>query len=183
MSFSENLQAIRNEKKLSQEQLAELLNVSRQAVSKWENNGGYPETEKLIQMAQKLDVSLDALLLDQQLIDSSENTPSNTSVIFPVNITITVKAQDGKIIGSFYKFRITKLLFTKKEGPKCVICGVNNSNFLGDNLILVGVYATYEDAEKELNEIQKTMRNLETSYHLKYTTSKALRWFNVISSE
>ena len=36
MSFAENLQRIRKEKQLSQEELAEILNVSRQAVSKWE---------------------------------------------------------------------------------------------------------------------------------------------------
>ena len=39
MSFSDNLKAIRKEKNLSQEELAELLGVSRQAVSKWESGG------------------------------------------------------------------------------------------------------------------------------------------------
>ena len=41
MSFSENLQAIRKKNRLSQEELAELLGVSRQAVSKWELGIGY----------------------------------------------------------------------------------------------------------------------------------------------
>lgn len=61
MSFAENLKQIRNKKKLTQERLAELLSVSRQAVSKWEQGVGYPETEKLIILAKVLDTSLDWL--------------------------------------------------------------------------------------------------------------------------
>ena len=41
MSFSENLQAVRKKKQLSQEELAELLGVSRQAVSKWEHGDSF----------------------------------------------------------------------------------------------------------------------------------------------
>ena len=43
MSLSDNLRALRKQKGYSQEQLAERLNVSRQAVSKWESDNGYPE--------------------------------------------------------------------------------------------------------------------------------------------
>ena len=49
MSFAENLKQIRKEHGYSQEELAELLDVSRQAVGKWENGQGYPEVEKLLQ--------------------------------------------------------------------------------------------------------------------------------------
>ena len=48
MSLSENLQNLRKINNLSQEELAEKLNVSRQAVSKWESGSGFPETEKII---------------------------------------------------------------------------------------------------------------------------------------
>jgi len=132
MSFSENLKVLREEKNLSQEQLAELLDVSRQAVSKWENDSGYPETEKLIQIAQKLDVSLDSLLLDQQLIDDVVDNSKNDSIIFPVNKTISIKSKEGKYISAFYKFRIRKIVLPKKEGPNCMICGTNSSVFLGE---------------------------------------------------
>lgn len=50
MAFSEKLVKLRKEKGLSQEALAEQLNTTRQAVSKWENGQGYPETEKLLMM-------------------------------------------------------------------------------------------------------------------------------------
>ena len=62
MSFSENLKQIRKEHHLSQEELAELLDVSRQAVSKWEQGQGYPEVEKLLLLSTKLNISLDALM-------------------------------------------------------------------------------------------------------------------------
>lgn len=61
MSFGDKLQNLRKEKKLSQEQLAEKLNVSRQAVSKWESNQSYPEMEKLIEMTKIFGCTLDDL--------------------------------------------------------------------------------------------------------------------------
>ncbi len=62
MSFSENLQYLRRTNKITQEQLAEELNVSRQSVSKWETGEAYPETEKIIMLCDKFDVTMDALL-------------------------------------------------------------------------------------------------------------------------
>ena len=62
MSFAESLKQIRKEKGLSQEDLAELLDVSRQAVSKWEQRAGYPEVEKLLLLSNRLNISLDSLM-------------------------------------------------------------------------------------------------------------------------
>ncbi|MCR4763422.1 MAG: helix-turn-helix domain-containing protein, partial [Lachnospiraceae bacterium] len=53
MNFAENLKAIRKEQGISQEELAEMLDVSRQAVSKWESGNGYPEVEKLLIISEK----------------------------------------------------------------------------------------------------------------------------------
>ena len=64
MSFGENLKQIRKQRNITQEELAELLNVSRQAISKWESGNGYPETEKLITLSRELNISLDYLLND-----------------------------------------------------------------------------------------------------------------------
>lgn len=62
MGFGEKLFKLRKEKVLSQEALAEKLNTTRQAVSKWENGQGFPETEKLIMIGNVFEVSLDYLL-------------------------------------------------------------------------------------------------------------------------
>lgn len=66
MSFGEKLYKLRKEKGLSQEALAEKLHTSRQAVSKWENGQGYPETEKLMRLGTIFGVSMDYLLKDSE---------------------------------------------------------------------------------------------------------------------
>ena len=53
MSFSENLQYLRKKQNLTQEQFAEQMEVSRQAVSKWESGQSYPEMEKLLQICEQ----------------------------------------------------------------------------------------------------------------------------------
>lgn len=60
--FSENLKKIRKEYNLSQEQLADELGVSRQAISKWESAIAYPEMDKIIALCDKFDVNIDDLL-------------------------------------------------------------------------------------------------------------------------
>ena len=71
MTFGEKLFKLRKERGLSQETLAEQLGTTRQAVSKWENHQGYPETEKLLLLASIFDVSADFLLREEA---ASENT-------------------------------------------------------------------------------------------------------------
>jgi len=67
---------------LTQEQVAEFLGVSRQAVSKWEAGKGYPETEKIMLLADKLEVSLDYLMLDKkENINHVEQYQSHTTII------------------------------------------------------------------------------------------------------
>ena len=61
-NFSDNLKKIRKDNNLSQEQLAEELGVSRQAISKWESGSSYPEMDKIIQMCNKFNLNIDDLL-------------------------------------------------------------------------------------------------------------------------
>ena len=62
MTFGEKLFKLRKEKGLSQEALAEQVGTTRQAISKWENNQGFPETEKLLQLSNIFEISTDYLL-------------------------------------------------------------------------------------------------------------------------
>src|SRR5699024_10052725 len=64
MEFGEKLFKLRKEKGFSQETLAEKLNTSRQAISKWENGQGFPETEKLLMIGNIFEISIDYLLKD-----------------------------------------------------------------------------------------------------------------------
>lgn len=66
MDFGQKIQNLRKEKGLSQEALASQLNVSRQAVSKWETGEGYPEIDKLLLISELFGVSLDYLMKDQE---------------------------------------------------------------------------------------------------------------------
>jgi len=61
MSFSQNLKALRLKKEMTQEQLANMLGVSPQAVSKWETSETYPDGALLVPLANALEVSLDRL--------------------------------------------------------------------------------------------------------------------------
>ena len=61
MAFGERLQEVRRRAGLTQEQFAAELNVSRQAVSKWESCRGYPEIEKILYICNQYQVSLDEL--------------------------------------------------------------------------------------------------------------------------
>lgn len=61
MTLGNRISSLRKEKKLSQEFVAEKLNVSRQAVSKWENDLSSPDTENLIALAKLLEVDVDFL--------------------------------------------------------------------------------------------------------------------------
>ena len=74
MTFGEKLVRLRKEKNLSQEALAEQVNTTRQAVSKWENGQGYPDTEKLLIISHLFQVSVDSLLKDNpEVYEAYEN--------------------------------------------------------------------------------------------------------------
>lgn len=62
MSFGENLQYLRKQKEITQEQLAEQLEVSRQSVSKWESGQSFPEMEKLLQICNMFHCNMDTLM-------------------------------------------------------------------------------------------------------------------------
>lgn len=66
MNTGDKLAKLRKENNYTQEQLAEILGVSRQSISKWESGIMYPETDKLIRMSELFDCSLDYLLKDSE---------------------------------------------------------------------------------------------------------------------
>jgi len=73
MNFAEKLFTLRTQSGYSQEALAERLNVSRQAVSKWETGPTLPETDKLIAMSELFHVSIDSLLIDSISLNTFES--------------------------------------------------------------------------------------------------------------
>lgn len=72
MNFAEKIQKMRKERDLSQEELAEILHVSRQAVSKWEAGQCMPDLNKLIDLSEYFNTSIDSLVKDEETRSDKE---------------------------------------------------------------------------------------------------------------
>ena len=101
MTLGEKIAIQRKELNYTQEQLADILDVSRQSISKWESNIAYPETDKLIALGKLFDCSMDYLLKD----DVTEKTGDSVSdSIFTEKVTeISKKVMTDKNKGKAKK--------------------------------------------------------------------------------
>ena len=76
--ISERIYTLRRKSGLSQEQLAEKIGVSRQAISKWENGSSVPDLENLIALSACFQISMDELTSDRPLASQSKVPPAST---------------------------------------------------------------------------------------------------------
>ena len=107
MKLSDNLKIIRKDNNLSQEQLAEKLGVSRQAVSKWESGQSYPEMDKMLLICKLFNYDIDELM-NENIVEVSENRQSK------ININKYIEEFFGfinKIIDMFSVMRFRDILF------------------------------------------------------------------------
>ena len=86
MNLNEKIINLRKEKGLSQEALAEALDVSRQSVSKWESGASLPDTDKIIAMSELFGVTTDYLLkedppMEFEDVESAEESVEPTEII------------------------------------------------------------------------------------------------------
>lgn len=85
MTFGEKLQQLRMKSGMSQDKLAEMLEVSRQAVSKWERDETMPETEKVIRISEIFNVTTDYLLKDNaEKIYEEQNVKRSSDLFSPL---------------------------------------------------------------------------------------------------
>ena len=77
MTLGEKIATLRKESNYTQEQLADILGVSRQSVSKWESDVAYPETDKLIELGKIFNCSMD-FLLKKEITDKIGNQMPRT---------------------------------------------------------------------------------------------------------
>lgn len=82
MTIGEKIYELRVEKALSQEKLAEMLEVSRQAVSKWELGQAVPDVDKIIKMSELFSVSTDTILLKETNDKPSDNNPLHLGSVY-----------------------------------------------------------------------------------------------------
>lgn len=158
MEMSENIRTLRKARGMTQEQLAERLGVSRQAVSKWEAGVGYPETEKLLLLARALETSIDALM---------GAAPPEVPAAQPAG-SIAVTAFDGRQVVQCRSVRVDDILAPGKNEPRCILSGVDRTTLLGDHAVTLGFYATQEDAQREVEAIAAAMARGERAYTLRF---------------
>lgn len=77
MAIGSKIASARKAKNLTQEQLAEIMNVTRQSVSRWESEQSYPEMDKIGFLAEALGVSCDYLLREEQETADTKTESSN----------------------------------------------------------------------------------------------------------
>ncbi len=174
MSFGENLQAIRKKNNLSQEDLAEMLGVSRQAVSKWELGEGYPEVDKLISISKQLNVSLDSLMNNE----GNSSIPENSRTSETIRI---VSPNEGVIINASKVSRSSRFK-GMKNSPKYALFASDKSDasVWGAQNTFLAWYRNLEDITKEISEIQKALDTGATSYSLQYSVKVKQNLFRTI---
>ena len=94
MGLKEKLTQLRKNKGLSQLELAEMMGVSRQAVSRWENGLSVPSTDKLKQLSDLYSVSLDSLLSNSEETATSQNPEIGETITINAHYTPTTASVD-----------------------------------------------------------------------------------------
>jgi transcriptional regulator with XRE-family HTH domain len=174
MSFAENLKQLRKERQLSQEDLAEILDVSRQAVSKWEQGIGYPEVEKLLLIARKLRISLDSLM-ETEIAQKSNLQMQN------ITGTITITSPIEHVIATCHKVMSSQKMSGRKSSPQYALFGRSEGTgmFGEEPTIFLGWYANENDISKEITKIHDAIMNGVATYTLKYSVRTKKRFLGM----
>ena len=163
MSFADRLKEARRISGLSQEDLAEQLDVSRQAVGKWEQGQSYPEVEKLLTLCGVLNTSLDALMADELPKSCrSDITPTAPSE------SILIPSENGINLVRCINIQCSQP-YKSRKGPKFALFGVSGyTPFWGPHNNLLGWYADEASVQAEIKAIREAMRRGEADYTLQY---------------
>lgn len=103
MNFSEKLKEIRKREGISQEQLAEKIGVSRQAITKWETGKGLPDVENMVILAEIFKTTLDELLMDSVKKETPETSVYTSETIYDIDREKHIDIN----IGSAYKILLS----------------------------------------------------------------------------
>ncbi len=115
MSVGERIADLRKEQNLSQGNLADALGISRQAVSKWENDQAYPDTLKLIQLAEVLNTEVEYLATGRKPV--YEEAPIVLNMVKKVDKVVEVE----KIVEKPVIRRIVRIQYRRNPLEYCAI--------------------------------------------------------------
>ena len=96
MTLGEKIVKQRKELNYTQEQLADILGVSRQSISKWESDIAYPETDKLIELGKLFNCSMDYLLREEVTEKSGVQTSDFTGKVEEISRKVMTDQNKGK---------------------------------------------------------------------------------------
>ena len=96
MTLGEKIAKQRKELNYTQEQLACILGVSRQSISKWESDISYPETDKLIKLGKLFDCSMDYLMKEEVTEKSGVQTSGFTEKVEEISRKVMTDKNKGK---------------------------------------------------------------------------------------
>lgn len=168
MSFSENLKRLRKERSMTQEELAETLSVSRQAISKWESGNGYPETEKLLVISNELNVSIDSLFADDRC-DEQNREFEQKDIAYDAIGKIAIPTADNQKIVVCHAIKSSKVVAPKQGQPEYLLLGVDRVTFWGgEHTTVLGWYATKNDVQREIEAISAAIGKCKSHYTLQY---------------
>ena len=97
MTLGEKIAKQRKEQNYTQEQLADILGVSRQSISKWESDVAYPETDKLIKLGKVFDCSMDYLLKDDVTEKSGVQGSDFSEKVEGISRRVITEKNKGKL--------------------------------------------------------------------------------------
>lgn len=99
MTLGQRIFELRNKQKMSQGDLAEKLNVSRQSISKWETDASVPELDKLIMLSDLFSITIDELVRDELPEKIADEAKKSTEKSNPETVVINKQMSTQKIIG------------------------------------------------------------------------------------
>lgn len=167
MTLGSKLAKLRKENNYTQEQLADVLGVSRQAISKWESNAAYPETDKLIRICRLFHCTTDYLLLNEDEVSMDTEQSDVVHQTLPTN-PILIESPFAKNLVSCIKVTVSPIFSPTKKQPKYLLLGVDKITIFGEHTTQLGWYKTEEDIKKEILEITDAIREGKSIYTLKY---------------
>ena len=127
MNLGNKILKIRKDNKMSQEQFSEILNVTRQTVSNWENGKNYPDIETLIMISDKFNVSLDILLKGDKEMIKDINKKIKNNKILKIIIIVLIIVIIGLIVG-FKVHDYWKIYNSFQEEPESRLTNKCNLN-------------------------------------------------------
>lgn len=170
--LGERIKELRLEHNMSQEDLAEILDVSRQSISKYENGTSDPSLDKIHMIVDFFRITYDDLLKGTSDIESINQETEDDE---RPRILIRSKVNDEK--ARFYKVEIVEKYTHIDYKPDALLVGIDSETIFGEHKINLAWYKTMKDAEMEKHQIELALKQGKSHYELQFDAPVRKRGF------